>query len=65
LTYDPQPLVELLNPGLSGILNRRVQEDDLVLDADLMNNGLEREPAFQELCEPASVMAMFQVRAVN
>ena len=41
--------MQLLNPRLPRELNRRIQEDDLVLYPNLVNDGVERQVAFQGL----------------
>ena len=43
------PIVQLSDPCLSRILDRRVQEDDLILDPDLVYDRLDRHMLFKEL----------------
>jgi hypothetical protein len=42
--------MQLLNPRLPCVLDRRIEENDLILDANFMHNGLESKASFENLC---------------
>lgn len=41
--------MKLLDPSRTGVLNRRIEEDNLVLYPDLMYDGFEDHVVFKEL----------------
>ena len=41
--------MQLLNPCLARVLDRRIQEDDLVLYPDFMDNGFQRQATIRVL----------------
>ena len=48
-TLLTKPLMQLVDPCLASVLNRRIKEDDLVLYPDFVHYGLQRHMSFQRL----------------
>ena len=63
--HDREPLMQLLYPSLPGILNRGVQENDLVLYPNLMNDRLQSHLTFISLVITQSLVPTTFVRDIS
>jgi hypothetical protein len=48
-TDDTEPIVQLLDPSRTAVLNRGIEEDHLVLSLDFVDNGLENHMMLEGL----------------